>query len=77
MMYLIRGINNIKLFIVEKLEEVKGITNTFIRTPNGYKVTKPEGFVAIDTFDNQKGLKLVNRMEFSRINFTAEKDWDQ
>ena len=70
-------INNIKLFIVEKLEEVKGITNTFIRTPSGYKVTKPEGFVAIDTFDNQKGLKLVNRMEFSRINFTAEKDWDQ
>ncbi len=70
-------INNIKLFIVEKLEEVKGITKTFIRTPNGYKVTKPEGFVAIDTFDNQKGLKLVNRMEFSRINFTAEKDWDQ
>ena len=70
-------INNIKLFIVKKLEEVKGITNTFIRTPSGYKVTKPEGFVAIDTFDNQKGLKLVNRMEFSRINFTAEKDWDQ
>ncbi len=70
-------INNIKLFIVEKLEEVKGITKTFIRTPYGYKVTKPEGFVAIDTFDNQKGLKLVNRMEFSRINFTAEKDWDQ
>ena len=70
-------INNIKLFIVEKLEEVKGITNTFIRTPSGYKVTKPEGFVAIDTFDNQKGLKLVNRMEFSRINFTAEKEWDQ
>ena len=25
----------------------------------------------------QKGLKLVNRMEFSRLNFTAEKDWDQ
>ena len=70
-------INNIKLFIVKKLEEVKGLTNTFIRTPSGYKVTKPEGFVAIDTFDNQKGLKLVNRMEFSRINFTAEKDWDQ
>ena len=70
-------INNIKLFIVKKLEEVKGLTNTFIRTPSGYKVTKPEGFVAIDTFDNQKGLKLVNRMEFSRLNFTAEKDWDQ
>ena len=70
-------INNIKLFIVKKLEEVKGITNTFIKTSSGYRVTKPEGFVAIDTFDNQKGLKLVNRMEFSRINFTAEKEWDQ
>jgi hypothetical protein len=70
-------INNIKIFIVKKLEEVKGITNTFIKTSTGYRVTKPEGFVAIDTFDNQKGLKLVNRMEFSRINFTAEKEWDQ
>jgi len=70
-------INNIKLYIVEKLEEVKGLTSTFIKTSSGYKVTKPEGFVAIDSFDSGKGLKLVNRMEFSRINFTAEKDWDQ
>ena len=70
-------INNIKLYIVEKLEEVKGLTSTFIRTSSGYKVTKPEGFVAIDSFDSGKGLKLVNRMEFSRINFTADKNWDQ
>ena len=74
---LIALINNIKLYIVEKLEEVKGLTSTFIRTPTGYRVTKPEGFVAIDSFDAGKGLKLVNRMEFSRINFTADKNWDQ
>ena len=70
-------INNIKLFIVQKLEEVQGITSTFIKTKSGYRVTKPEGFVAIDSFDSGKGLKLVNRMEFSRINFNADKDWDQ
>ena len=65
------------VIIVQKLEEVQGITSTFIKTKSGYRVTKPEGFVAVDSFDSSKGLKLVNRMEFSRINFTAEKEWDQ
>ena len=32
-----------KMQIVKKLNSVKGLTDTFIRTPNGYKVTNPEG----------------------------------
>ena len=62
---------------IENIENENYINSEDGEKPSGYKVTKPEGFVAIDTFDNQKGLKLVNRMEFSRINFTAEKEWDQ
>ena len=42
-------------------------------TPNGYKVTAPEGFVAVDRAAG--AVKLVDRLEFSRANFTAEKDW--
>ena len=70
-------INNAKLYIVNKLENVQGMTSTFVRTDNGYRITKPEGFVAIDRFNNEKGLKLVNRLEFSRANFNVDKNWDQ
>lgn len=70
-------INNTKLYILDKLENVQGMTSTFIRTDNGYRLTKPEGFVAIDRFNNERGIKLVNRLEFSRANFNVDKNWDQ
>ena len=38
---------NAKMEIVKKLNSVKGLTDTFIRTANGYKVVNPEGYVAI------------------------------
>ena len=65
-----------KLLIVRKLESIKGLTQTFVRTSTGYRVTAPEGFVAID---NLKGgaLKLVDRMEFAHQNFNAAKNWDK
>ena len=65
-----------KLLIVRKLESIKGLTRTFVRTSTGYRVTAPEGFVAID---NLKGgaLKLVDRMEFAHQNFNAAKNWDK
>ena len=65
-----------KMQIVKKLNSVKGLTDTFIRTPNGYKVTNPEGYVAIDRVGG-KAVKLVARMEFSFNNFTAIKAWDK
>ena len=65
-----------KMQIVEKLNSVKGLTDTFIRTPNGYKVTNPEGYVAIDRVSGG-AVKLVDRMEFSFNNFTAIKAWDK
>ena len=65
-----------KMQIEKKLNSVKGLTDTFIRTPNGYKVTNPEGYVAIDKVSGG-AVKLVDRMEFSFNNFTAIKAWDK
>tara|TARA_B100000902_G_scaffold135223_1_gene133551 strand:+ start:236 stop:1441 length:1206 start_codon:yes stop_codon:yes gene_type:complete len=62
-----------KLYVIRRLEMVKTL-GTFLRTDNGYKVTAPEGFVAIQSGN---ALKLVDRLEFSRANFTAAKNWDQ
>jgi hypothetical protein len=65
-----------KMQIVQKLNSVKGLTDTFIKTKNGFKVTNPEGFVAIDRVSGG-AVKLVDRMEFSYNNFTAIKAWDK
>jgi len=62
-----------KDYIVRKLEKIKSSVASFIKTSDGYKVTAPEGFVAIDR--KGKALKLVDRMEFSRANFTVAKNW--
>ena len=66
------GILDAKNMVVKQLEKIKSI-GTFLKTPNGFKVTAPEGFVAINT----KGgaVKLVDRLEFSHANFTIAKDW--
>ena len=69
------GIVAAKDMIVDKLNSVKSI-GTFIRTDNGFKVTAPEGYVAIDRVAGN-AVKLVDRMEFSFNNFTAIKNWDR
>ena len=62
-----------KLMIVRKLETIKSI-GTFIKTDNGYRVTAPEGFVAVNRLRGD-AVKLVDRMEFSQNNFNAAKNW--
>jgi len=64
-----------KMLIVRKLNSVKSI-GTFIKTSNGFKVSNPEGYVAIDRVSGN-AVKLVDRMEFSFNNFTAIKAWDK
>ena len=66
------GIMTAKDMVVKKLETIESI-GTFLKTDDGYKVTAPEGFVAIDS----KGgaVKLVDRLGFSHANFTIAKDW--
>lgn len=61
-----------KLMIVSKLQKIKTV-GTFIKTENGFRVTSPEGFVAVSSSDT--ALKLVDRLEFSKDNFTVAKDW--
>lgn len=60
-----------KNIIVVKLQQVKSL-NMFVETTNGYEVTNPEGFVAIT---GGGAVKLIDRLEFSRLNFTVEKAW--
>lgn len=63
-----------KLLIVRKLEQVKGVIGTFVKTDDGFKVTNEEGFVAVDVLSN-RAIKLIDRMTFSFNNFTAAKAW--
>jgi len=61
-----KRIVEIKALLLRKLQQVEGI-GTFQKTNDGYKVTTPEGFVAIG--HDGGAVKLVDRLEFSRTNF--------
>jgi hypothetical protein len=66
-----------KQMIIAKMNQA-GHISTFIKTTAGFKVTGVEGFVVID---HLKGgaVKLVDRMEFSKANFSADviKGWQR
>jgi len=66
------SLGNAKNFLIQKLSQIQSIGH-FIRTSSGYRVTNPEGFVAVDR--KAGAVKLVDRLEFSRANFTIAKDW--
>ena len=61
-----------KLLFIRKLEKGERI-GTYLRSENGYKVTAPEGYVAI--FEDSTAVKLVDRLSFSVANFNVSKDW--
>jgi len=65
-----------KLIIINKLNKLNKI-GTFVKTTSGFKVTNPEGFVAIDRMEGG-AVKLVDRLEFSANNFSKDiiKGWD-
>jgi len=60
-----------KAVLMNKLNSIQSI-GSFLRTKNGYKVTNPEGYVAIK---KSGAVKLVDRLEFSRANFNMAKNW--
>jgi hypothetical protein len=61
-----------KMMLVERMKKV-GQLRLFVDMGGGdYKVTDPEGFVAVV---NDKATKLIDRMEFSKLNFTVPKVW--
>jgi len=65
-----------KNMIVGKLQQMKQVTNTFLRTDDGFKVTNPEGFVAVSKTSGG-AVKLVDRLEFAHANFNAAKNWSK
>jgi hypothetical protein len=60
-----KRIIELKHALMRKLAQVDGI-GTFQKTNDGYKVTAPEGFVAIG--HDGGAIKLVDRLEFTRTN---------
>ena len=65
---------NAKTIVINKLNQASSL-GTFLRTRNGFRATNQEGFVAIDNINGS--IKLVDRMEFSKANFSPEviKGW--
>ena len=75
---IINVFNLSKLLAEAKLIFVRKYNNAVYNTKHfkddgkgGLAVTAPEGYVAIDRFGN--GVKLVDRLEFSRANFAMDK----
>ena len=65
----------LKNSVIRKLETgVNSKMETFVIDNKGIRVTKPEGFVAIDKLSGG-AVKFVDRLEFSQLNFTVDKNW--
>ena len=70
------GMVDAKNMIIKKLQQMKQVASTFVQTEDGFKVTNPEGFVAVSKTTGG-AVKLVDRLEFSHLNFTAAKAWSK
>jgi len=70
------GMVDAKNMVIKKLQQMRQVTSTFVQTEDGFKVTNPEGFVAVDRLKGN-AVKLVDRLEFSHLNFTAQKNWSK
>jgi hypothetical protein len=67
-----KEITNLKKLFINKLNNIESIAH-FYKTENGYEAGAPEGYVAIDHVGG--AVKIVDRLEFSRRNFTTPKDF--
>jgi hypothetical protein len=65
-----------KEMVIKKMDQASDVT-TLLRTKDGFVVTAPEGYVAID--NDGSALKLVDRMQFSHANFSSDyiKGWEK
>ncbi len=67
----------LKNSVIRKLETgVNSKMETFVVDSKGIRVTKPEGFVAIDKLSGG-AVKFVDRLEFSQLNFNVDKNWSK
>jgi len=65
-------LGNAKNTLIQKMNQIQQIGH-YIKTGTGYRVTAPEGYVAVDRVAG--AIKIVDRLEFSRANFTLPKGW--
>ena len=63
-----------KNILVNKMKKVSKLRLFVDKGKGDYECTSPEGFVAISS---NKATKLVDRLEFSKLNFTIPKNWDK
>ena len=70
-------ITQAKVLIIKKLVSLDK-QKQFIKTSKGFKVTNPEGFVAINSKKGE-AVKFVDRLEFSYNNFSDDvmKGWQK
>ena len=61
-----------KQLLVSKMKRVSSLRLFVDKGGGDYEVTTPEGFVAVS---DDKATKLVDRLEFSRLNFTLPKQF--
>ncbi len=66
-----------KHMLIRKLDTAKS-TNTLLLTKDGFRVTNPEGYVALDHL-GRNAVKLVDRLQFSHANFSPDivKGWQR
>ena len=62
-----------KNILVKQLQKVQAL-RVFADINGNYVATTPEGFVAVQ---DDRAVKLIDRLEFSKMNFTIPKNWDK
>ena len=70
-------ITQAKMIVVNKINQLNN-QDMFVKTKDGYKVTAPEGYVAINSKSGE-AVKFVDRLNFSHFNFSDEylKGWQR
>ena len=68
---------DIKMVLINQMSKTAKL-KTFLSTSDGFEVTGEEGYVAIDKV-GKNAVKLIDRMEFSRANFSDKvfKGWQK
>jgi hypothetical protein len=73
MIALYMNIQYCKNILVRQLQKVQAL-RVFANMGDKYVVTAPEGYVAVK---GDRAVKLIDRLDFSRLNFTIPKEWDK
>ena len=70
-------ITKAKMMAIDKLNLINN-QKAFVLTKDGFKVTEPEGYVAINS-EKGEAVKFVDRLNFSHFNFSSEyiKGWQR